>query len=83
MQHIDQSRLLHGIGGIVVKVCLEEPVFRRPLDSQSRSGHAVRGHLDVSLSYHKIDIVAWLRTAVNPEGIAASERKRYAVSLES
>src|SRR5215217_1314053 len=32
MQHIDQSRLLHGIDGVVVKVGLEEPVFRRPLN---------------------------------------------------
>ena len=73
MQHIDQSRLLQGIGGAVVKVGLEEPVFRRPLDSQSGGGHAVRGHLDVSLGYHKIDIVARLRTAVNPEGVTASK----------
>ena len=84
MQHIDQRRLLGRLGrGVRVAIGLEEPIFGRSLDSQSRGCQAVSGLLDIGLSHHKIDIVTGLRPAVYPKGIATPQREEDAVGLQS
>ena len=82
MQHIDQRWLLPGFCKVVLEIGLEEPVFGRTLNPKSGSRHAVRGHLDIGFSDHKIDIVTWLGAAMDPEGITSSERKRDAIGLQ-
>ena len=73
MQHIDQRRLLGRLRReLRVAVGLEEPVFGRSLDPQPRGRQAVGGHLHIGLSHHKIDIMARLGPASNPEGIATA-----------
>jgi hypothetical protein len=82
MQHVDQCGLIDRFRRLVIEVGLEEPVFRWAFNPQARSSHAVGSHLDIGFSHHKIDIVAGLGSAVDPEGIAAPEGERYAVGLE-
>jgi hypothetical protein len=83
MQHIHQWRLFSRCAEVVIHVGLEEPVFRRSLNLQPGCCQAVRSQLNIVFSHHKINIMAWLRSAVNPEGVTAAEGKRYSVGLES
>jgi len=66
---------------VLLHVGLEEPVFRRPLDLQPGCRQAVRSNLNICFGDDKINIVAGFWSAVDPQGIAASKRKRYSVGL--
>ena len=84
MQNIDQRGFLGGLRrAVLVAVGLEDPIFRWPLDPQPGGRQAVRGHLDISLSHNKIDIMAGLRAAGHPEGIATAQREGNAVGFQS
>jgi len=84
VQHIDQGRFLGGLRrAVLVAVGLEDPIFRWPLDPQPGGRQAVRGHLDIGFSHDKIDIVAGLRAAGYPEGIATAQREGDAVGFQS
>jgi hypothetical protein len=83
VQHIDQGRFLGSLRrAIFVAIGLEEPIFGRSVDPQPGARQAVRGHLDISLRHNKIDIVAGLRPAGYPEGIATAQREGDAVGFQ-
>ena len=83
MQHIDQRGFLGRLRrALLVAVGLEEPILGRSLDPQPGGRQAVRGHLDIGLSHDKIDIVARLRPAGYPEGIATAQREGDAVGFQ-